>query len=63
MAVLRIKDAKNFGEKEREEKIKELEFELIRKDSGKESKIKRKEIKKAIARLLTLNKINAHPKK
>jgi len=56
MAVLKKKDIKNMNEKERKQKINELKLELIKRksDSGKQSKIKTKEIKKAIARLLTV---------
>lgn len=52
MAVLRIRDIKNMKDDERKEKLKELKMELIKKNV-KESKLKAKEIKKAIARLLT----------
>lgn len=52
MAVLKIKDIKNMKDEERKEKLKELEIGLIKK-KVKESKLKAKEIKKAIARLLT----------
>jgi len=56
MAVLKKKDIKNMNEKERKQKINELKLELIKRksDSSKQSKIKTKEIKKAIARLLTV---------
>jgi ribosomal protein L29 len=55
MAVLRFKDAHKLGKQEKEEKLKELRLELIKKNvaANKASKIKAKEIKKAIARLLT----------
>lgn len=56
MVILKRKDIKNLNEKEREEKIKELKLELIKKKTGKEIKVKAKEIKKAIARLLTLRR-------
>ena len=63
MAVLKIEDIKKMSEKEREEKIKDLKMEIIKSKvaSGK-SKVKIKEIKKAIARLLTLNKLNKKTK-
>ena len=53
-----MKDIKNLSEKEIEERLKELRLELIKKNlaGGKSSKVKAKEIKKAIARLLTLKK-------
>lgn len=56
MTVLRMKDIKNMSEKEREEKLKELKLELIKRKTGKETKVKAKEIKKAIARLLMLSR-------
>jgi len=56
MAVLRFKSIKAMNENDRKQKLKELRIELIKKKSvaGKQSKIKAKEIKKAIARILTL---------
>ena len=56
MAVLKNKDIKSMSEKDREEKLKELRIELIKKKT-KETKVKTKEIKKAIARILT-SKLN-----
>jgi ribosomal protein L29 len=55
MAVLKFKDIEKLGKEDREQKLKELKLELIRKNvtANKASKIKAKEIKKAIARLLT----------
>jgi len=57
MAVLKMKDIKSLSEKEREEKIKDLKLELIKRNvtANKSSKIKTKEIKKAIARMLNKN--------
>ena len=57
MAVLKMKDIKAMNENEREGKLKELKLELTKHNSGKEIKIKAKEIKKAIARILTLKTI------
>jgi len=54
MAILKMKEIRNMNEKEREERLKELKLELIKHKAGKETKIKAKEIKKAIARLLML---------
>lgn len=56
MAVLKVRDIKNMSADDKKEKIKELRLELIKKyaPSQKSSKIKAKEIKKAIARLITL---------
>lgn len=58
MAIIRNKDLKSMADKDREEKLKDLRLELIKKNvqANKTSKIKTKEIKKAIARILTLNK-------
>ncbi len=58
MAVIKYKEIKNMSEKERKEKLKELKFELVKKkvEANKSGKIKNKEIKKAIARILTLKK-------
>ena len=56
MAVLKTRDIKNMIEKDREEKLKDLRLELIKYKTGRETKVKAKEIKKAIARILTLNK-------
>ncbi|MEM4270509.1 MAG: hypothetical protein QXO70_00245 [Candidatus Pacearchaeota archaeon] len=48
-----------MSEKDIEEKIKELRIELVKRyaPANKSSKIKAKEIKKAIARLLTAQKL------
>ena len=56
MAVLKTKDIKNMSIEDRNEKLKELKLELIKKysPSQKASKIKAKEIKKAIARIIML---------
>jgi len=55
MAVLRRKEIKNMSDKEKNEKLKELRLELVKKyvPANKAGKIKTKEIKKAVARLLT----------
>ncbi len=55
MAVLKMRDVKNMSKKEIEEKLKELRLELMK----KQEKIRNKEIKKAIARLLTAKKLNS----
>ena len=54
---------KNLDQKSREEKLKDLRLELIRKNvaANKNNKGKSKEIKKAIARLLTLNTVQTKP--
>ncbi len=58
MAILKSKDAARMGEKEREEKLKELKFELIKANvaANKSGKIKIKEIKRTIARLMFMAK-------
>jgi ribosomal protein L29 len=60
MAILKTKDIKKMSPKEMEEKIKDLRLELIKNEvsASKGGKLKKKEIKKTIARLLTLNRIN-----
>lgn len=57
MALIKNRDIKNMNEEDRREKLKELKLELIKKNvqANKASKVKMKEIKKTIARLLTLN--------
>jgi len=60
MAILRAKDISKMNEKEISSKLADLKMELIkdRANSGKGGKIKTKEIKKTIARLLTFNNQN-----
>jgi len=53
MAILKMKDIKSIGEKEREEKLKELRMELVKRNVKAR---KPKEIKKAIARLMLIGK-------
>jgi len=64
MAIIRKKEIKSMSEKEREEKLRGLRLELAKRyaPANKSGKIKAKEIKKAIARILTL-KINAQKTK
>jgi ribosomal protein L29 len=57
MAVLKSKDIKGMKVEEKEKKLKELKLELIKsraKSSAQGTSSKTREIKKAIARLLTL---------
>ncbi len=55
MKGLKGKDIVKMDAKERSAKLKELRMELVKsKVAGKSSKIRTKEIKKAIARLLTV---------
>ena len=58
MAILKAKDIAKMSEKERQEKLKDLKMELIKNKVSTKSKLKAKEIKKAIARLLTFNRLN-----
>lgn len=56
MAVLRTKDARAMDKKARAEKLKEMRMELVKAQiSSSKNRAKIKEIKKAIARILTLN--------
>ncbi len=65
MAILKSKDISRISQKEIEEKIKDLKMELIKNQisSGKGGKMKTREIKRTIARLLTFNKLNLVDKK
>ena len=56
MAVLRYRDVEKLDKDEQEKKLKELKIELVKKTTptGRSGKVKNKEIKKAIARILTL---------
>ena len=57
MAILKTKDIEKMSKTEIESKIKELKTELIKSkvSAKKTSKLSTKEIKKTIARLLTIN--------
>ena len=64
MAVLKYKDLKNLSKEDMDKKMKDLNLELIKSRSQKAqgTSMKTREIKKAIARILTHNhmkKINA----
>jgi len=58
MATLKSKDIQKMSKKDREKKLKELKLELVksRANASKGGSSKIKEIKKIIARILTLNK-------
>jgi len=60
MAILKSSDIEKMNKKERNEKLKELKQELIKTkiSSNKSGKGNTKEIKRTIARILTLNRIN-----
>jgi len=62
MAVLRAKDVAKMDEKERKKKLTELKMELIKASvAANKTNAKTKEIKKAIARLLTVNNMTQTP--
>jgi ribosomal protein L29 len=58
MATLKAKDIKNMSKTDREKKIKELKLELVKSKAAasKTGSSKAKEIRKIIARILTINK-------
>ncbi|MEK6855574.1 MAG: 50S ribosomal protein L29 [Nanoarchaeota archaeon] len=57
MAILRIKDIRAMTSQERESKLKDLKLELIKAQvTSMKSKSKPKELRRTIARLLTINK-------
>ncbi|MBS3065834.1 hypothetical protein J4229_02185 [Candidatus Pacearchaeota archaeon] len=57
MAILRFKDISKMPQKDREEKMKELKLELVKSGvTANRTNAKTKEIKRAISRLITLNK-------
>ncbi|MDP3881627.1 MAG: hypothetical protein Q8Q31_01985 [Nanoarchaeota archaeon] len=56
MALLRFEDVKKMDKKARAEKIQELKLELVKANvTAHKSAAKTKEIKRAIARLITFN--------
>jgi len=64
MAVLRSKEIEKISENEIQEKIKELKTELIRNqvNANKGGKLKTREIKRTIARLLTFSRLKKSDK-
>ncbi len=60
MAILKYREIKRMSEKDRTSKIKELKIELAKNkaNASKSGAGKTKEIKKTIARLITINKSN-----
>jgi len=58
MAILKSKDIARMNDKEKEDKLKELKFELIKANvaANKSGKIKIKEIRRTIARLMLMAK-------
>jgi ribosomal protein L29 len=56
MAILRMSDAKKLSNTERQTKLADLKMELTKAmNKGSQQKGKRKELKRAISRILTLN--------
>lgn len=54
---MKFKELKNIGRGEREKKMKELKLELVKsKANPSKASAKAKQIKKIIAKILTLNK-------
>ncbi len=59
MAVLKNKDIIKMDKKDREDKLRELKFSLIKANvTANKANAKTKEIKKAIARIFTFNTLN-----
>ena len=60
MVILKSKDVRKMSSREIDEKIKELKMELIKEkvSAAKGGKLKTREIKRTIARLLTFNRLN-----
>jgi len=60
MAILKSKDIGKMSQGEREEKLKDLKHELIKEkvNLNKGGKIRVREMKRTIARLLTFNRLN-----
>ena len=53
---MKHKEIRKMNSKEKEEKLKELKTELLKTNASKGGSSRIKEIKKMIARILTLNK-------
>lgn len=61
MAILKYKEIKKLSDEEISKKLEELKIELVKSNAQKSSQgaaIKTKEIKKAIARILTHRRAN-----
>lgn len=60
MAILKAKDISKMSNSEREGKIKDLKMELMKEkvNLSKGGKMKVREIKRTIARLITFNRLN-----
>ena len=59
MASMKIKDLRRMGKEERQRKLEEMKLELIKSkvSAAKTGSSRIKEIKKIIARILTLDKL------
>jgi ribosomal protein L29 len=53
---MKFKEFAQMSEKDREKKLKDLQFELVKSLTGTKAGTKTKSIKKMIARIRTLNK-------
>jgi len=63
MTILKAKDIGKMTSVERKDKIKELKIELIKSKVGnKKAQLSTREIKKTIARLLTVEKLKSKNK-
>ena len=60
MAILKTKDMLKLSEKEIQDKINDLKMELVKSkvSASKGGKLKIKEIKRTIARLYTISRLN-----
>lgn len=56
MAILTSKDVEKMNAKDRAEKLKDLKIELTKAGVSQQSSTKKREIKKAIARIHTFNR-------
>ena len=54
---MKAKELRNMNANDRDKKVKELKLELVKSKSGNAKGAKTKQIKKIIARILTLNKL------
>jgi len=57
MAILKAKEVRKMNTKDREARLKDLRLELVKANvTANKTNAKTKEIKRAIARLITINK-------
>jgi ribosomal protein L29 len=59
MAILKNKDIRKMSDQEIEDKTKELKLELIKNKVSDKGKLRVREIKRTIARLLTFSRIKS----